>query len=278
MTPRKIVRIDEELCDGCGVCVPSCAEGALQIIDGKAKLVSEVYCDGLGACLGECPQDAITIEEREAGEFDERAVAGHLASVKAQEEKEPALPKPIDLPCGCPGSAVCTFTPGADTEFSGQPVETRDAFQQSTATMPESALSHWPVQIKLVPVGAPFLKRADLLICADCVPFTVPDFHSRYLQGRALLVGCPKLDDIDLYRHKLKEIFASCDPRSITVLRMEVPCCGGITHAVVEARNMAVPQLPVEIHTIGIQGGSSVVVSPASTESNNEHSTRAIGA
>jgi NAD-dependent dihydropyrimidine dehydrogenase PreA subunit len=266
MAQRKIVRIDEELCDGCGVCVPSCAEGALQIIDGKAKLVSEVYCDGLGACLGECPQGAISIEEREADEFDEQAVADHMDSTKAQEGNEPAPQTPIELPCGCPGSALRTFTPGA---VKGT---------QSTATIPESALSHWPIQIKLVPVGAPFLKQADLLICADCVPFSVPDFHSRYLQGRALLVGCPKLDDIDLYRHKLKEIFSSCDPRSITVLRMEVPCCGGITHAVVEARNLAAPRLPVEIHTIGIQGGSIVVVSPAATEGNNEQSPRAIGA
>jgi NAD-dependent dihydropyrimidine dehydrogenase PreA subunit len=234
MPTRKVVKIDEELCDGCGLCVPSCAEGALQIIDGKARLVGDKLCDGLGACLGECPQDAITIEEREAEAFDEVAVQKHLSK-----QAEP------DLPCGCPGSALRTIA-----------CEEEPASVQTGPI--KSELSHWPVQLMLVPAGAPFLKDADLLIAADCVPFKVPDFHSRYLKGKALLVGCPKLDNLDFYRQKLKEIFAVAQPRSITVLRMEVPCCGGIVHAALEARDQSAPGLPVTVHTIGIRDGDFI--------------------
>ncbi len=230
LTSRKIVRIDEEKCDGCGICVPACAEGALQIIDGKARLVSEVYCDGLGDCLRECPQGAITIEERAAVPFDEEAVKVHLA--RAQMETESLL-------CGCPGSALRSLTPCSDS-----PTEEE--------TLPPSQLGHWPVQLMLIPPGAPFLAKADILICADCVPFAVPDFHTRYLAGHAVLVGCPKLDDISLYRTKLEQVFRTADPRAITVLRMEVPCCGGLAHAVEEARNTATPHCPLEIHTVGI--------------------------
>jgi Pyruvate/2-oxoacid:ferredoxin oxidoreductase delta subunit len=242
MTLRKIVKIDEDLCDGCGECVPSCAEGAIQVIDGKAKLVSEVYCDGLGACLGECPQDAISLEEREADEFDEAAVEKHLAK-----KNEPS--PPVDVPCGCPGSAMQSFGPKAEPGLA--PVQS------------QSALSQWPVQLMLVPPGAPFLKQADLLICADCVPFCVPDFHSRYLAGRAVLVACPKLDNLDFYKEKLKQIFAEAQPTSITVLRMEVPCCGGIVQAVIEARNEVLPNMPVVIHNHGVQSGSQREVSAA---------------
>lgn len=234
MPTRKIVKIDEELCDGCGLCVPSCAEGALQIIDGKARLVGDNLCDGLGACLGECPQDAITIEDREAEEFDEAAVHAHL---KKQEEP--------DLPCGCPGSAMRTIA-----------CEEEPAAVQSGPV--KSELTHWPVQLMLIPPTAPFLKGADILIAADCVPFKVPDFHSRYLKGKALLVGCPKLDNLDIYRQKLKEIFAVARPRSVTVLRMEVPCCGGIVHAALEARDQSAPDLPVTVHTIGIRLGDEI--------------------
>jgi NAD-dependent dihydropyrimidine dehydrogenase PreA subunit len=234
MPKRSIVKIDEELCDGCGLCVPSCAEGALQIIDGKARLVSDKFCDGLGACLGECPRGAITIEERDADHFDEVAVQKHLGT---REEPE--------LPCGCPGSALRTIA------CEEEPANVRQA-------PVKSELTHWPVQLMLVPAGAPFLKGADILIAADCVPFKVPDFHSRYLQGKALLVGCPKLDNLDFYRRKLKEIFAAARPKSITVLRMEVPCCGGIVHAVQEARDQSAPNLPVTVHTIGIRDGDTV--------------------
>lgn len=234
MPKRNIVKIDEELCDGCGLCVPSCAEGALRIIDGKARLVGENLCDGLGACLGECPQGAITIEEREAEDFDEVAVQKHM-SIQA----EP------DLPCGCPGSAMRTLACEENTEdFRQAPVK--------------SELTHWPVQLKLVPASAPFLKETDILIAADCVPFKVPDFHTRYLKGKSLLVGCPKLDDLDFYRKKFKELFAQSQPRSITVLRMEVPCCGGIVQAVREARDHSAPGLPVRVHTIGIRSGEVI--------------------
>jgi len=242
MTIRKIVKIDEDLCDGCGECVPSCAEGAIQIIDGKAKLVSEVYCDGLGACLGECPQGAISLEEREAEIFDEAAVEKHLAK---KEEMRP----PMEIPCGCPGSGVQSFDPKAGPGLA--PMAS------------QSALSQWPVQLMLVPPEAQFLKQADLLICADCVPFCVPDFHSRYLAGRAVVVACPKLDNLDFYKEKLKQILAEARPTSITVLRMEVPCCGGIVQAVVEARNEVLPNMPVVIHNHGVQSGSQREVSAA---------------
>ncbi len=230
---RKIVLIDEERCDGCGECVPACAEGALQIIAGKARLVSEVYCDGLGDCLSECPQGAITIEERTAVPFDEEEVKAHLA--RTQKETEP-------LPCSCPGSALRSLNPCSEASIEEE-------------ALPPSQLGHWPVQLMLIPPGAPFLAKAEILICADCVPFAMPDFHSRYLAGRAVLVGCPKLDDIGHYRAKLEQIFRTADPRAITVLRMEVPCCGGLAHAVEEARNTATPHCPLEIHTVGINNG-----------------------
>jgi NAD-dependent dihydropyrimidine dehydrogenase PreA subunit len=234
---RKIVKIDEEKCDGCGLCVPACAEGAIQVIDGKARLISEVYCDGLGACLGECPQGAITIEEREAAEFDEEEVRKHM-------EKGSRADEPLeDLPKGCPGLAFAKLRPGAAPQAKG-----------TGAAREESGLGNWPVQLRLVPPGAPFLRGADILVSADCVPFCVADFHERYLKGRVVLVGCPKLDDLESYRGKLREIFSEARPESITVLRMEVPCCAGIAAAVVEARDRALPERPVRIDTIGIRG------------------------
>jgi ferredoxin len=244
MAIRKIVEIDEEKCDGCGDCVPSCAEGAIRIINGKAKVVSETYCDGFGACLGECPQGAISIVEREAPEYDEAAVHRHLADLK-QERIKP-LPTFAAAPAhgGCPGSAMRQFD--------------KPAIRQSvlTETSETSQLHHWPIQLMLVPPHAPFLKKADLLVCADCVPFTVPDFHSRYLAGRALLVGCPKLDDLQFYFNKLKEIFKEATPEKVTVLKMEVPCCSGIAQAVIQARDEVAPDIPVEVITLGIRGGA----------------------
>ncbi len=225
---RKIIKIDEEKCDGCGLCVPSCVEGALQIVDGKAKLVSEVYCDGLGACLGECPQDALTIEERESDPFDEQAVQKQL-SQKIQ-------------PAACPGSTLRTFN-------------NKESITDIQEENRSSMLNHWPVQLMLVPPFAPFLKGANLVVCADCVPFAVPDFHQRYLAGRSVLIGCPKLDDIAFYRQKLTEIFREAQPASVTVLRMEVPCCGGIAAAVIDALDSVAPHIPLEVHTIGIKGG-----------------------
>lgn len=251
---RKIVKIDEAKCDGCGECVPSCAEGAIQIVDGKARLISETYCDGLGACLGECPTGAITIEERPAEAFDEVAVKDHLSH-----QSQPAA--------ACPGSAAQSLMsasgpaggcPGAALRDLQSP-EThrgdRSADEGATGdSLPPSRLAHWPIQLRLVPPGAPFLTGADIVVCADCVPFVVADFHQRYLDGRAVLVGCPKLDDLDEYRQKLRQIVAQAKPVSLTVIRMEVPCCAGIAHAVREARDLEAPDLPMEIHTIGIQG------------------------
>lgn len=259
MALRKIVNIDEDLCDGCGECVPSCAEGALQIVDGKARLVKDIYCDGLGACLGQCPHDAITIEEREAPAFDEAATEVHLEKLKLAEQKKPEIKAQPDLPCGCPGSAMKSFKPVAGAAPFAAPVGQPVPGQAS-------ALNHWPIQLMLVPAAAPFLKQTDLLICADCVPFAVPDFHSKFLEGRSVLVGCPKLDNNDFYREKLAEIFATAQPTSINVLRMEVPCCGGIAQAVLEARDKAAVHMPVVVHTIGIRGGSHREVFPGKAQ------------
>ena len=258
---RKIVRIDESKCNGCGECADACAEGAIEIVDGKARLVKEDYCDGLGACLGECPQGAITIEEREAAPFDEAAAAGHLKTrggrhaampeLKAQRETaKPAPCAPAGGPAGkpfsgCPGSAMRAFTPGALAEgsaaASGQP--------------PPSQLGHWPVQLRLLHPAAPFLKNADLILCADCVPFAVPDLHSRYLTGRAVAVSCPKLDDLNETVERLAAIFAEARPRTVTVLRMEVPCCGGLVLAAHKARDAAGVDVPIDVHVIGVRGG-----------------------
>jgi len=240
MATREIIHIDEEKCDGCGDCVLACAEGAIKIIDGKARLISDTYCDGLGACLGECPQGALTIVKRDAPDFDEVAVVEHLA----QQSEKIAQTAPVHH-AGCPGSAMQNF---AQPKAAAAP-SSRQAVSQ---------LGHWPVQLMLIPPHAPFLKNSDLLVCADCVPFTVPDFHARYLAGRAVLVGCPKLDDLGHYYEKLKAIFAEANPERITVLLMEVPCCGGIGQAAVQARNEVAPHIPLEIHTVGIQGGIHV--------------------
>ena len=231
---RPLIRIDEEKCTGCGDCVTACQEGAIAVIDGKARLVREIFCDGLGACLGHCPTGALTIEEVEAEPFDEEAVAEHLAAPAPQ----PATPAHFG---GCPGSAIRQMSPAP-------------ARGPAFASTEPSALGHWPVQLTLVPPIAPFLRQADLLLCADCVPFTLAGFHQRYLNGRAVLVGCPKLDDLAHYQEKLTAILSVAKPRSLTVLRMEVPCCGGLAYAALNARDAAGIDLPVEIHTISIDG------------------------
>ncbi len=245
MPVREIIHIDESKCDGCGDCVIACAEGAIQLIDGKARLVSDSYCDGLGACLGKCPQGAITIERREAPEYDEIAVERHLAS-KNETARVHASHGPA-----CPGSQVRQMTPR------------RAATSYPRGEMPPSCLGQWPVQLALIPPHAPFLEKADLVVCADCVPFAIPDFHTRYLDGRIVLVGCPKLDDLQAYYQKFRQMFAINQPKGITVLRMEVPCCGGIAQAAVLARNEAAPDVPLEIHTIGIDGSVSIDTVPA---------------
>jgi len=235
MAVRKLIEIDEEKCDGCGLCATACHEGAIQIIDGKAKLISESYCDGLGDCLGECPQDAITIVEREAAEYDQAAVDAHLARTAAA--KNAPAPPPGG---GCPGAALRSFEPASAPE--------------SDPSDRPSRLGQWPVLLNLVPAGAPFLKGADLLICADCVAYATANFHEHYLSGKALVVGCPKFDDIQHYYEKLKAMFSEARPNSITVTRMQVPCCGGLANVVTRARNETVPDTELSIVTIGIKG------------------------
>ena len=231
---RKIIKIDEEKCNGCGACVPACAEGALQIVDGKAKLISEKHCDGLGACLGECPQGAITIEEREAEGFDEEAVKHYL------EEKQHATE---GLPCGCPSATVTQFERQEASE-----VAPRGAMYQ------QSMLGHWPVQLTLVPPAAPFLQGADLVLAADCVPFAYASFHHDFLRGHALLVACPKLDDFQAHQTKLSDILCNSEVNSLTVVHMEVPCCSGLAHMARQAIRSSGKDIPFKEITIGIRG------------------------
>jgi len=244
MAKRKIVKIDEEKCTGCGLCIQNCAEGALQIIDGKARLVKEIYCDGLGACLGHCPEGAITIEERDAKAFDEDASKEYLEEMKRKEDKE--------LPCGCPGTAVREIKRQWPPCHKGTE-QARDKGQGKIKT--SSELTNWPVQLMLVNVDAPYFKNADLLTAADCVGFSHPDFHQDLLKSKALIIGCPKLDEGGLYIEKLAEIFKVNNLKSVTVAHMEVPCCFGLNHIVAEAMKLSGRKIPIKEVTIGIQGG-----------------------
>ena len=238
---RKIIEIDEELCDGCGLCVPACAEGAIQIIDGKAELVADKYCDGLGACLGECPNDALRTIEREAEAFDEEAVEQHL---KPRDQAEKSTTE-TTLPCGCPSAQVQSFMSQLARQDKDEPV-----LQPGMV----SALSHWPIQIRLVPPTAPFLKGADLLVTADCAPFAYPNFHQDFLKGKVLMVGCPKFDDVQAYIQKFAEIFATADIKSITVVVVEVPCCQGLPMIVQKAMTLAGKNIPIEQVIISTRG------------------------
>ena len=237
---RNIIEIDEELCTGCGQCIISCAEGALEIVDGKAKLVAEKYCDGLGACLGECPTGALKIGQREVEDFDEVAVEHHL---KTREEAE----KPAEqvLPCGCPSMQLQTFAADDPCRQANEPV-----FHGDEA----SALGHWPVQIRLVPATAPFLKNADLLVAADCTPCAYPTFHRDFLQGRVLMVGCPKFDDAQSYVEKFAEVFSAASIKSVTVVVMEVPCCSGLPMIVKKGMELAGKTVPLERVVISARG------------------------
>lgn len=254
MAVRKIVHIDESKCNGCGLCIPNCVEGALKIIDGKARLVSEVYCDGLGACLGHCPQDAITVIEREAEEFDEKAVEEFQAWEKQQDEHKCSCGHDHEKGHGCleghnhSQHAHHTGCPGSQMRQFG------NSAQEDSDVKVTSKLRQWPVQLELVPPNAPYLKGADLLVTADCVPFAYGNYHNDFLKGRAVVVGCPKLDDIQLYLERLEEMIKVNDLKSITVLRMEVPCCGGMAYAVKTARDNAGVNVPITVVTIGIQG------------------------
>ena len=213
MVMRNIVKIDEEKCNGCGQCIEACAEGAIEIIDGKAKLVSEIYCDGLGACLGHCPEDAITVEQREVSEFDEQATKAHLAEKKNSQEQTDFV---------CPGTMAKNLRDKAEPTESG------------SVSVP-SQLSQWPVQLKLVSPQAPYFTNTDLLLVADCVPFALGDFHNRFLKDHSIVIGCPKLDDSQFYIEKLTEIIRINKLSSLTVIHMEVPCCSGLTHIAKEA-------------------------------------------
>ena len=234
---RKIIQIDEELCDGCGQCVPSCAEGSLEVIEGKARVVADNLCDGLGACLGECPQGALRIVEREAEEFDEEAVEVHLA--KQQEKDRPA-----------------PSCPSAQTELLGAsgPCQKANAPQMHDVSTPASALSHWPIQIRLVPPTAPFLKNAHLLVVADCVPVAFPSFHGDFLAGKAVTLGCPKFDDVQSYVDKFTAIFTQASIRSITTIVMEVPCCSGLPTIVKKAMERSGKQIPLEEVVVSTRG------------------------
>lgn len=236
---RKIVKINEEKCNGCGLCISACHEGALQLIDGKARLVTDAHCDGLGACLPECPTGAITLEEREAAAFDEESVQKKQASAHTHAT-------PATLACGCPGTHAKTI----------QRPQTESVMPKIAQEVPTSAVSElrqWPCQLKLVPTNAPYLQKAHLLIAADCTAFAYANIHQDFMQNKITLIGCPKLDNTN-YADKLAEILKLNDIQSITVLRMEVPCCGGIVAAVKEALIKSGQMIPWQIVTIGTNG------------------------
>jgi ferredoxin len=231
MATRKVIHIDQEKCDGCGMCVPSCAEGAIQIVEGKAQLLADKFCDGLGACLGECPQGALVIEEREAEEFV-GPVPGlaHAAEVPTLAAMEPEA-------FVCPGSRMRQFERPATAPAAG-----------------DSALAHWPVKLRLVSPKAPFLKGAHLLVAADCAPFAAGDFHARFLQGKAMVCGCPKFEDTEASVAKLTAILKENDVQEITIVNMEVPCCFGLVQVVRQALEVAGKTPEVTICTLGTAG------------------------
>ncbi len=275
MVMRKIVKIDEDSCNGCGDCIPNCPEGALQVIDDKARIISDLFCDGLGACIGECPEGAISIEEREAEEYDEgkvmanvvkqgeNVVKAHLEHLKGHGQTEyfnqaveyldennidnpleSVEDKEEDLKAfaSCPGSRMMDMRDGEEQAPEEQAISQK------------SQLRQWPVQINLVPTNAPYFENADLLIAADCVPFAYANFHRDFLKDKILLIGCPKLDDAEFYRDKIAEIITNNDLKSITVAHMEVPCCFGLVQIVDEAVKKAGKDVPVKDINIGVKG------------------------
>ncbi|MCJ7472391.1 MAG: 4Fe-4S binding protein [Actinobacteria bacterium] len=284
MAKREIITIDEEKCNGCGSCVPGCPEGALQIIDDKARLISDLFCDGLGACIGDCPEDAISIIEREAEPYDEvrvmenivkqgeNTIKAHLDHLKNHGEtvflkqatdylEENGIDNPLEkevkvdqaagaeaskdkLPCGCPGSKVMDLRDDDRT----------DTASGDTGVKQKTELRQWPVQIHLVPVNAPYFDNAELLIAADCVPFAYANFHRDLLKGKILLVGCPKLDDAGFYKDKITEIFKENNIKSVTIAHMEVPCCFGLIKLVNEALADSGKDIPVDDITIKVNG------------------------
>lgn len=275
MAKRKIIKIDKDKCNGCGLCIPNCPEGALQIIDGKARLISDLFCDGLGACIGHCPQGAIDIEEREASPYGEKKVMAnivkqgkntiiaHLKHLKEHNEfgylkeamdylKEKSVKINLEEIAyavhsgsggGCPGSRV------VDSRKKEKPEKGEVSSRKN-----ESQLETWPVQLKLVPAFAPFLNGADILIAADCVPFAYADFHEDLLKGRILLVGCPKLDDVSYYKEKISQIIKNNDIKSITYAHMEVPCCFGLLPVIKEAISESGKKIHFNDVNISIKG------------------------
>lgn len=236
---RQILRIDEDKCNGCGECLPSCAEGALQIVNGKARLIEDKLCDGLGACLGHCPQDALIIEERVADAFDEEAVEKRLEELKKEEAPKESFG------CGCPGTMARSMA----TKKEANPV--------AAAGETPSELTQWPVQLTLLNPNAAYFKNADLLVAADCAPLAYADFHKDFLRGRAVAIGCPKLDEGTAYVEKLAEIIRVNDLKSITVVHMEVPCCSGLISIVREAVKRANIDVPVETVRIALDGAAN---------------------
>lgn len=306
MTEREIVLIDEEKCIGCGDCVPNCHEGALQMIDDKARLISDLFCDGLGACIGHCPVGAISIEKREAEPYDEykvmemmvpkgeNTIKAHLLHLKDhgamdlfQQGVDYLIKNEIPIPAGlaehkmpvqggCPGSAVRSLDASAgepegmslargcpgtqvkrlegEDDCDDGPIQDLPGKEAGPMTPRQSQLRTWPIQLKLVPPHAPYLREADIVIAADCVPFAYPDFHEDFLKDRVLLIGCPKLDDPNYYVEKIAEIIKTNSPRSITTVHMEVPCCFGMTRIVEAAVKDSGVDVPVEDITIGVKG------------------------
>lgn len=236
---RNIITIDEDKCNGCGLCIDACHEEAIELVNGKAKLISDEYCDGLGDCLPECPTDAIKIIEREASNYD----------VEAVELKKNKDIKPASMPCGCPGTMEKSIKRDIKVEEIGKAKNVQEV------EVAMSQLNQWPVQLKLVSSKAKFLEGADILIAADCTAYAYGNFHKEFIKGRVTLIGCPKLDDNDYYKQKIKEILENNDIKSVTVVRMEVPCCAGIVSCVKEAMLSAKIIVPYKEVIIGINGG-----------------------
>jgi ferredoxin len=283
MVKRKIIKIDEDLCTGCGECIPNCPEGAIQIIDDKARIISDIFCDGLGACLGYCPAGAISIEEREAEEYDERKVMDNVIKqgpnvIKAHlehlhghgqieylheaieflKEKNLDVPfeeKPIEkshqheepLACGCPGSAV-------QDRRDDIPCCSDNNNNNKPNARAESRLRQWPVQVMLVPPYAPFLKDSDLLIAADCVPFSYANFHEDFIKDHIVLVGCPKFDNMEYFKNNFTDILKENNVNSLTYVKMEVPCCSGMITAIEAALESSGKNVPFKTITINIKG------------------------
>lgn len=254
---RTVIHIDEELCNGCQQCVDACHEGAIVMKNGTATLVSDIYCDGLGDCIGECPTGAITKVVREAEAYDQTAVDQRLATLRATGQAPRAASQGGHGHGGCPGAAMRQFTAPAASSAPPAP----EAGVPAT-----SQLRQWPVQLRLVPPDAPFLEGADVVVCADCVPFAVPDFHQRYLADKVVVVACPKLDPSEANGQRLEALIAGSGLRSLTILRMEVPCCAGLAQQAVAAWNAHRRDIPCQVHVIGIRGGieiQTMVAAPA---------------